>query len=160
MPVIKLTTFINAPLERVFNLSRSIDLHTISTIHSNEKAVAGVTTGLININETVTWQAFHLFKIRRFTSKITALTLYEHFCDEMIEGDFITFKHNHYFNTEAGITIMKDIIEFKSPYSFVGNLFNKIYLTNYLKKITIQRNDCIKQYAETDKWKKILNKNN
>ena len=71
MAKIHLTTVINAPVDRVFDLSRSITLHKISTAHTSEEAVAGVTSGLINENETVTWQAKHLFKVRRFTSRIT-----------------------------------------------------------------------------------------
>ena len=72
MAIIYLTDLVNAPIERVFDLSRSIELHIISTGRSGEKAISGVTTGLIENGETVTWQAFHLFKQRRFTSKITA----------------------------------------------------------------------------------------
>jgi hypothetical protein len=70
MTKIHLTTFIAAPIERVFNLSSSIDLHKISTAHTNGESIAGTTTGLIKLNETVTWQAKHLFKKRIFTSKI------------------------------------------------------------------------------------------
>ncbi|MES1224732.1 MAG: cell division protein, partial [Bacteroidota bacterium] len=52
MPSIHLTTFIAAPVERVFDLSRSITLHKISASHTDEKAIAGITSGLINVNET------------------------------------------------------------------------------------------------------------
>ncbi|MDB5198486.1 MAG: hypothetical protein JWO92_449 [Chitinophagaceae bacterium] len=159
MPVIKLSTFIKAPVERVFDLSRSIDLHKISTKHSNEEAIAGITKGLININETVTWQANHLFKKRRFTSEITSMTTPVHFCDEMTAGDFVSFKHDHYFDPVEGGTIMRDLIKFKSPYNIIGKVFNKIYLTHYLKDLTIKRNECIKLYAESFEWKIILNKN-
>lgn len=160
MPVIQLSTFINAPEQRVFDLSRSIDLHKISTEHSKEEAVRGTTKGLINVNETVTWQAYHLFKKRRFTSVISKMTIPEHFCDEMTEGDFVSFKHDHYFDASNGGTIMSDIIKFKSPYNIIGIIFNKVYLTRYLKDLTIKRNDCIKLYAESDNWKTILNNNN
>jgi hypothetical protein len=62
LPSFTIQTFIKNNIEVVFNLSRSIDLHLISTAKTNEKAVAGVTIGLINLNETVTWEANHLFK--------------------------------------------------------------------------------------------------
>ncbi|MEP7144996.1 MAG: hypothetical protein ABI707_19075 [Ferruginibacter sp.] len=88
---------IYAPVERVFDLSRSIILPKISTSHTNEDAIAGVITGLISLDETVTWQAKHLFKQRRFTSKITTMEKPVHFTDEMIQGDFKSFKHEHYF---------------------------------------------------------------
>lgn len=51
MPVIILHTQINAPIERCFDLSRSIDLHKISTAHTKEEAINGVTSGLINLDE-------------------------------------------------------------------------------------------------------------
>jgi len=67
MPAIHLTTIIYAPVQRVFDLSRSIDLHTASMSYSGEKAIAGTTTGLIEKGNCVTWQARHLFKTRRLT---------------------------------------------------------------------------------------------
>lgn len=38
-------TDINADRQRVFDLARNIDAHTRSLAHSNERAVAGVTSG-------------------------------------------------------------------------------------------------------------------
>jgi len=154
---IHLTTIINAPVERVFDLSRSINLHKISVSHTDEVAIAGVLTGLINENETVTWQAKHLFKKRQFTSKITLMKKPVHFIDEMIQGDFIRFKHDHYFKTINNGTLMIDMVEFETPYGVLGYLLNKIYLKNYLQKLLIIRNDVIKDYAETQKYKAILN---
>jgi ligand-binding SRPBCC domain-containing protein len=156
MSKIHLTTFIAAPIERVFNLSRSINLHKISTAKTKEDAIAGVTTGLINLDETVTWQAKHLFKTRQHTSKITAMETPVSFVDEMIKGDFKSFRHQHFFKTVDNGTIMIDILEFESPYGTIGKIFNAVYLKKYLEKFLIKRNAVIKEYAETTKWKAIL----
>ena len=156
MPKIHLTTFIAAPVERVFNLSRSINLHKISTAATKEEAIAGTTTGLININETVTWQATHLLKKRLFTSKITAMKNPDHFTDEMQQGDFKSFKHEHHFKPIDNGTIMIDVVEFESPYGVLGKFFNAVYLKNYIEKLLTKRNNTIKEYAETQKWKAIL----
>jgi hypothetical protein len=51
LPVIDLETWINAPIDRCFDLSRDIDLHMQSTAHTHEVAVAGVTRGLIGLDE-------------------------------------------------------------------------------------------------------------
>ena len=59
MTTIKLTTEINAPIQIVFDLNRNIDIHKQSTSKSNETAIAGVTSGLINKKETVTWRGKH-----------------------------------------------------------------------------------------------------
>ncbi len=157
MPSIHLTTFIAAPADRIFDLSRSINLHKISTASTGEEAIAGVTSGLINTNETVTWQAKHLLKKRTFTSKITAMTPGSFFCDEMIQGDFKSFRHEHHFKPVQNGTIMIDLLEFESPYGAIGRLLNKYYLKNYIEKFLAKRNSLIKEYAETEKWKLILN---
>ena len=157
MPLIHLTTFIAAPAGRVFDLSRSINLHKISTAHTSEQAVAGVTSGLINAGETVTWQAKHLFRTRRLTSRITAMQSPSFFTDEMVQGDFKSFSHEHHFKQVANGTIMIDLVRFESPYGKIGALFNKIYLQQYLRRLMEKRNATIREYAETLKWKTILN---
>ena len=156
MPKIHLTSFIAAPIKRVFDLSRSISLHQISTASTNEKAIAGTMNGLINKNETVTWQAKHLFKTRQFTSKIIEMQSPDFFIDEMVKGDFVSFHHQHHFKAAENGTIMIDLISFESPYGVIGKIANSIFLTTYIKKFLIKRNAVIKDYAETQKWKPIL----
>jgi ligand-binding SRPBCC domain-containing protein len=156
MPHIHLTTVIYAPVERVFDLSRSIYLHKKSMEHTNEQAIAGTTVGLINEGETVTWQAKHLRKQRMLKVKITSMKLYESFTDEMMEGDFKNMQHHHHFKPIANGTVMIDEFIFQSPYGFIGNLVNRFYLTNYMKQLLTNRNEIIKQYAESNKWKIVL----
>jgi ligand-binding SRPBCC domain-containing protein len=157
MPVIHLTSFINAPIERVFDLCRSINLHQISTIDTNEKAIGGTMNGLINKNETVTWQAKHLFKTRQFTSKITEMEKPIFFIDEMIKGDFKNFRHEHHFKAAENGTIMIDLLNFETPYGIAGKIADRIFLKSYIEKLLVKRNKVIKDYAETQKWKAILN---
>ena len=156
MATIHLTTFIIAPIDRVFDLSRSINLHKISTAHTGETAIAGVLTGLINENETVTWQAKHLLKQRQFTTKIIEMSRPDSFLDEMTKGDFKSFRHQHHFKKTDNGTIMIDLLEFESPYGILGKLINRFFLKNYIEKLLIKRNEVIKEYAETVKWKAIL----
>lgn len=88
MARIDLTTIIHAPLERCFNLARSIDLHRLSMNGTEEEAIAGVTTGLISSGEEVTWRARHFGIVLTMTSKITGFEYPRHFRDEMVEGPF------------------------------------------------------------------------
>lgn len=158
MPQIHLTTFIPAPVEMVFDLSRSISVHKVSMDKYNEEAVGGITSGLINKDETVTWKGRHLFKTRFFTSRIIEMQPYEKFTDKMIKGDFKSFEHQHYFKSADNGTIVIDIIRFESPYGWLGQLVNQFYLTSYLEKLVAHRNDVIKQYATTEKGKALLGK--
>jgi ligand-binding SRPBCC domain-containing protein len=157
MPNIILKTQIHSDIETCFNLSRSIDLHKISTAKTNEAAIDGTISGLINLNEFVTWEATHFGIRQKLTSKITAFQSPKYFRDEQIKGIFKFIIHDHYFESQNGITIMKDIFNFQSPFGFLGKILDKYILTKYLTKLLIQRNEIIKEFAETQKWKTILN---
>ena len=150
---------INAPAEIVFDLSRSINMHMISTSKTNERAIAGVTTGLIKKDETVTWEARHLFKTRYFQTLITAMEPYQYFRDEMVKGDFKTFYHEHFFRSNENGTLMTDKLCMEAPYGLIGRIVNRLFLAGYIKRFLTERNKMIKQYAENGEWKKILNNN-
>ncbi|HMO62304.1 MAG TPA: SRPBCC family protein [Ferruginibacter sp.] len=156
MSTIHLTTFIAAPAERVFDLSRSVNLHRISTMHTGEKAIDGTMNGLMNENDWVTWQAKHLYRQRKFTSKITGMQRPEYFIDEMIKGDFKNFRHEHHFKATDNGTIMIDLLQFECPYGIIGTLLEKFYLKNYLENLLQQRNKVVKEYAESSKWIAML----
>lgn len=156
MPTLHLTSFIAAPQDRVFDLNRNISLHKISMEKFGEQAISGVTSGLINKDDTVTWKGKHLYKTRFFTSRITEMKPYEMFTDKMIKGDFKSFEHQHFFKSADNGTIVIDIITYETPYGWIGNLVNKLYLNSYLEKLIGQRNEVIKQYAESDKWRALL----
>lgn len=157
MPRIELKTEINSSIEICFDLSLSIDLHKISTAKTNEKAIEGRVTGLIDLGETVTWQARHFGITQRLTSKITKLERPTLFIDEQTKGVFKSIVHQHLFEQVGNNVIMTDIFDFQTPFGIIGRFFNAIILTSYLKKLLITRNETIKEYAETDKWKVILN---
>lgn len=140
--------FIKNTPEVVFDLSRNIDLHIISTDGTDEQAIAGVTTGLIEMNETVTWQARHLFKTRFFTSQITAFDFPNTFTDQMIKGDLKSFSHKHTFKRVNGGTLVTDEVNLQAPFGILGKMITALFLKNYFKRFLIRRNEVIKEYAE------------
>lgn len=156
MPLIHLTTFIKAPAERVFDLSRNIDLHISSMKDHKEVAVAGTRFGLIEKDETVTWKARHLFKERILKIKITEMIFPSFFIDEQVEGDFKMMKHEHHFKPCDNGTIMIDLFGFESPYGSAGKFFNMLFLNRYMRKLLEKRNAVLREFAESDKWKKLL----
>ena len=158
MTTIHLTTFIEAPIERVFDLSRSIDLHKKSMSHTREEAIAGTTSGLIELDQTVTWKARHLLKTRFLKSKITSMNRPHTFTDEQVVGDFKNYRHEHHFKQVKNGTIVIDFFHFETPFGKAGLVFNQLYLKRYISNLIEQRNHVIKDYAESDKWKFILNK--
>ncbi len=160
MPVIVLSTTIKADIQICFDLSRSIDLHKLSTAKTKEEAIEGITCGLIKQGEFVTWEATHFGIRQKLRSRITAFENPFHFRDEQEKGPFKFIKHDHYFEQNADFVIMKDVFEFNSPFGIFGKIFNKLILTTYLTKFLVERNQLIKEFAETEKWKSVLNEIN
>lgn len=148
MTTITLVTEINADKKTVFDLSRNIDLHQDSMKTSKEKAMAGRTSGLIERDETVTFKGKHFSIYLTHQSKITEMTLYESFTDEMLRGPFQSFRHAHRFVEENGKTLMKDEIFYEVPFGFLGRLLNELFGKKYLISLITQRNAYIKTLAE------------
>ncbi|EMY79842.1 hypothetical protein pgond44_14883 [Psychroflexus gondwanensis ACAM 44] len=156
MPRIELRTVIKANKEIVFDLSRSIDLHKISTVQTNEEAIAGKTSGLIGLNESVTWRAKHFGIYQKLTSKVTEFDRPNYFADEMVSGAFSEFKHEHHFADLNGGTLMTDFFDYKSPIGILGKLADKLFLEKYMTELLVERNRIVKEFAETEKWKNVI----
>ena len=160
MPRIELYILVNAPIEICFDLSRSIDLHRISTEKTKEEAIAGITTGLIGLQETVTWRARHLGVVQTLSTRITAFERPRFFVDEMVHGAFKSFRHEHHFQQAPTGTLVKDIFDYRSPLGVLGKLADRLFLKRYMQDLLMERNRVIKEYAESDKWKLILPQQN
>lgn len=156
VPVIELSTFVAAPIERVFDLSRSIELHTDSTSSTGERAIAGVTSGLIGLGDEVTWRARHFGIWQSLSVKITACERPTHFADTMLRGAFRRMEHHHHFEPTADGVLMRDVFSFESPLGILGRIADALFLERYMKAFLVQRNRVIKQAAESAGWKKYL----
>ena len=156
MARIEINTFVQAPPDRVFDLARSIDLHTVSTSSSGEKAVRGTTTGLLGLNEEVTWRARHFGVWQELTAKMTLLDRPRHFRDEMLKGAFQSMAHDHYFEPANGGTMMRDLFVFESPLGILGKFANFAFLKSYMKSFLIERNRILKETAESSEWRRYL----
>ena len=157
MPRIELETHIKTDNQQiVFDLCRSIDLHIDSMKHTNERAIAGRTSGLIELDETVTWRAKHFGVYQTLTSKITDCEPYTFFADELEKGIFHSFRHEHYISKENSGVVIKDIFDYTSPLGWLGKLADFLFLEKYMTNLLEERNKTIKKYAETELWKEVL----
>lgn len=148
MPVIRVETRIRAPLETCFDLARSVDLHVRSTAFTRERAVGGVTAGLLELGQEVTFEATHFGVMQRLTSRIMIFDRPHHFRDSMLSGAFRRFDHDHIFSAEDGITLMTDVFDFTSPMGAVGKLADWLFLQAYLERFLRRRAEAIRNEAE------------
>lgn len=157
VPAFTLTSDVHAPIERCFDLARSIDFHTESMKHTGERAVAGVTTGLIELGDTVTWRARHLGVRQQLTSRITVMDRPTRFVDEQVAGPFRRFRHEHRFHQlTPGLTRLTDEFEFESPIGPLGRLVNAVYLTEYMRSLLTGHQARLRQALESDAWHRFI----
>lgn len=156
MPTIHLTTFIAAPAPVVFDLSRHITLYKESMVAHKQEAVAGTRFGLIEKGDTVTWKSHHLFKERLQRIKMVELQKPDMFIEVQLQGDLTSLRHEHHFKAIDNGMLLIDLLTFETPYGRMGRWFNTLYFTRYMESLLHRRNDTIKRFAESDRWKKIL----
>jgi hypothetical protein len=149
---IELETLIRAPQERCFDLARSVDVHLHLAARSDERAVAGMRRGLLELGDPVTWQARHLGLTRRLSVRITALDRPTSFCDEGDGGGIRRLVHEHVFLVRQGGTLMVDRFDFESAVSLFDRPLLKPYFENFLR----ERSDGIQRLAESSEWKRFL----
>lgn len=150
MPTIRLETSIQAPPERCFDLSLSVDAHAQSQASAHERPVAGVLAGGMRLGDTVTWEAVHFGVKQHLTSRITAYERPSRFTDEMVAGIFQQLHHTHLFIPQRQGTLMIDVFTFRAPLGVLGRLAEIVFLTRYMKRLLLSRNRYLKQMAESE----------
>jgi ligand-binding SRPBCC domain-containing protein len=150
VPIIRLETVIDAPIERCFDLTRSVEAHIASTSRTKERAVAGVITGLLGMGDTVTWEAVHFWVKQQLTSKITQYDRPHLFTDKMVRGAFHSFTHTHEFRPAGRSTLMLDTFTYKSPFGPIGILADRLFLERYMRNFLKERALHLKRIAESD----------
>jgi ligand-binding SRPBCC domain-containing protein len=154
METIRLGTWINAPVERCFLLSLSVDLHVAAARSS--RGTANAAEGTIGEGETLTFKGRHFGVRWRHTSLIEKLRPHSYYRDVMVAGPFQHLEHDHHFAAMDDGTRMRDDIRFSARGGLLGRLATRIYLRKRLKAYLMERNAMIKRLAESEDWHKYL----
>jgi hypothetical protein len=149
------TTIIHAPVARCFDLSRSVEVHLLSNVHSGEQALAtgGVTAGLVDLGQQVTWRAKHFGVWQNLTSVTTALDAPGYFQVTMVRGIFRSMQADHLFRALGDETTeMRDVFRIAAPLPVLGPLAETLFLRRYMLALLRERNEVIKRVAESEEW--------
>jgi ligand-binding SRPBCC domain-containing protein len=149
---IELTTRIAAPRERCFDLSLSVDVHLESTVQTGERVVAGPTSGVLRLGDEITWEARHLGRRWRLSTRISAYDRPRMFRDELVRGPLRKLAHDHFFDPVGQDTEMRDVFVFESALGLVDSFV----LTPHFRRLLLRRNETIKRLAESDDWRRVL----
>ena len=156
MESLRLSTWIDAPVERCFLLSLSVDLHVASARSPQSKPVAGSDQVIIGEGETLTFRGRHFGVRWRHTSLIETLRPHSYYRDVMIAGPFQHFEHDHHFAAMDDGTRMRDEVRFCARWGLLGRLASKTFLRERLRTFLMERNAMIKRLAESEDWQKYL----
>jgi hypothetical protein len=152
-------TLIDAPIDRVFDLSRSVEVHLLANVHENEQALAvgGLTTGLVGLGEQVTWRAKHFGLWHNLTSKATVVEPPTYLQVTMVKGVFRSMQADHLFRSlPSGATELRDKFAIAAPLPILGPIAEALFLRRYMIALNRERNAVIKQLAESDGWQRYL----
>jgi ligand-binding SRPBCC domain-containing protein len=159
LPRIELVRSVLAPIERCFDLSRSVEFHLAAASATGEEVVGGATSGLLGLGDRITWRARHLGARRTLSSAITRFERPHVFRDSMVVGAFRRFDHDHFFATDAANpnrTTMTDVFDFDAPFGPLGRLANALFLTAYMRRFLSRRLDALVTALESDGWRRFL----
>ena len=148
MTVINLVTEVNAPIGRCFDVSRDIEVHQLSVKDTKERVVSGRSKGLCELNDEITWEAVHFGIKQRLSVRIVEMNRPYSFTDMMLKGAFKSMRHEHTYEEKNGITIMKDAFQYEVPFGFIGSLFDRLVLKNYMTRFLNTRNAGLKAVIE------------
>ena len=150
---------IDAPVGRCFDLARSVEVHLLDNSHFGEPtvAVAGQTSGLIDLGQHVTWRARHLGVRQSLTTRITGFDRPLFFQDTMSDGAFRSMQHDHYFRPLVGDrTEMTDVLRVAAPLPVLGRLAELLVLRSYMHSLLCDRCKVTKRVAESGEWTRYL----
>lgn len=156
METIRIQTWVNAPMERCFKLALSIDLHQFSAASSGDSVSSRLKSGLLGVDDTVTWSGWHFGVPVRHTTVIDVCRPSMYFRDVMVEGVFEHFSHEHHFAVMDDGTRIRDEVRFAAPWGVLGQVAEKLVLRRHLIRFLKRRNALIKRVAESGEWQRFL----
>lgn len=140
---------IAAPIEKVFDLSLSVDFHLDSFSDTGEQIVGGVNQGAMSLDDVVTWRAKHFGIWWELTSVITEYDRPSSFVDEQRDGPFSSYRHEHLFSSIGDETEMRDVVEFTAPLGPLGTIAERVFLRRHLEALIDLRNEELRRAAES-----------
>jgi ligand-binding SRPBCC domain-containing protein len=148
MGSIRVETLIKAPLDRCFDLARSVEAHLASTVETGERVVGGRKQGLFELGDSVTWEARYFGLRLRQGSTITRSEPPHVFVDEGTSGPLGHFRHVHQFVPEHGATLMVDTFEYELSARLGGRLADRLLVERRLRRLLTDRAAYLKSEAE------------
>jgi ligand-binding SRPBCC domain-containing protein len=142
-------TDIGASITRCFDLARDVDVHCRTSAFTFERVLPpGRTTGLLELNDTITFEGRHFGLRWRLTARIVEMDRPNRFVDESVKGAFRFLRHVHEFREQNGRTQMIDTLEWQAPLGPLGRLADWLLLERHMSWYVNTKQQAMKSLAE------------
>jgi len=149
VPRVVIETWIAAPPERVFDLARDVGAHAASAEFSRERVVPpGRTEGLLEAGDLVTFEGVHFGLRQRATARIVFVDRPRRFDDELVRSAFRRLHHAHEFEPSNGGTLMRDTLEWVSPFGILGRIADRLAVIRHMRWFVTTKQLALKRIAE------------
>lgn len=119
--------FITSPLNLNLITPGSMEFEVINYDDNWEKMYAG---------QIIEYYVKPIARIRTYwVTEITYIKEFEYFVDEQRIGPYRFWHHKHFLKKVEGGVEMTDIVHYKAPLGFLGNLANTLFIRKKLKSI-------------------------
>ena len=150
---VKESIHVQAPIERCFLLSTSIEL--VQEI-LGLRPVEGKTSGLIVDGDQLVWRGWKFGVPAMHETLITGYDRPHFFQDTMGRGRFKSFQHDHRFQEVDGQTLMVDVVRFSLPFGMLGRVVAKQVVLPHVVQLMRHRFELLKRIAEGPDWERYL----
>lgn len=153
MMTVRLTTWVNAPIERCFLLATSREL---TSVVQSQSGVWRAGEGALQQGDVISWQLAVMTVKFSYMSRIEGMRPYSYFKETMVAGIFRHFEHEHHFARMDDGTRVRDEIRFELRYGLLGRLLGATVLRTALMKMLGGRISRLKRIAESGEWQRYL----
>lgn len=116
--------------------SHPANLQLITPANFQFKILTNLEDRPIYTGQVINYTVRPIFNIRmRWTTLITRVEEAVVFVDEQQRGPFSYWQHQHFFRAIEGGTEMKDVLQYKIPGLFGGDIINGVLIKNDIKKL-------------------------
>lgn len=141
-------TIIRASPERVFSFHQLPDaFERLVPPFEDAKVVQKADISVIGSQAIIETKIFGLIPTR-WIAEHTAYDPPRYFEDVQISGPFKSWKHGHFIEPHPDGAVLKDVIEFEPPMSFLGVLAAPIFILPKIEKMFEYRHDVTRKWCE------------
>ena len=142
-------TVIAAPVERVFDLARDVNVHVESASFSGERLVSpGKLSGILELGDLVAFEGRHFGVRQTFIARIVQIDPPRFFADELVRGAFRSLRHEHEFHIHAKGTLMRDVLQWTAPLGILGRIADALFLERHMRWFVETKQQHLKRIAE------------